>query len=224
MEVDIIISIAIAAVILFSIAQRDRGIRPLDRDAQDVAQGHRSRGSRSASIWSSSSTRAPSTWRPIDQRIGFVLVAQRHLPSSWRERSAKRAISRFRNMATERNVPAVRRRRLAFCACGWCGAARMEALNPDGRSRTGAARGERRPRRVRRAGSRARSRRFAAFTRRLAGDDGDDLAQETLRAAWRALGQWRGQGVFDGVAPDDRHAPLPRPPPDAGGPGPARPR
>ena len=34
------------------------------------------------------------------------------------------------------------------------------------------------------------------FTRRLAGDDGDDLAQDTFLAAWRALGQWRGEGVF----------------------------
>jgi hypothetical protein len=34
------------------------------------------------------------------------------------------------------------------------------------------------------------------FTRRLAGDDGDDIAQETLLAAWRALGQWRGEGSF----------------------------
>jgi DNA-directed RNA polymerase specialized sigma24 family protein len=34
------------------------------------------------------------------------------------------------------------------------------------------------------------------FTRRLAGDDGDDIAQEALLAAWRALGQWRGEGSF----------------------------
>jgi len=34
------------------------------------------------------------------------------------------------------------------------------------------------------------------FTRRLAGDDGDDLAQETFLAAWRALGQWRGEGTL----------------------------
>jgi RNA polymerase sigma factor (sigma-70 family) len=36
------------------------------------------------------------------------------------------------------------------------------------------------------------------FTRRLAGDDGDDIAQETLLAAWRVLGQWRGEGSFAG--------------------------
>lgn len=34
------------------------------------------------------------------------------------------------------------------------------------------------------------------YTRRLAGDDGNDLAQETLLAAWRALGQWRGKGTL----------------------------
>ena len=33
---------------------------------------------------------------------------------------------------------------------------------------------------------------------RLAGDEGDDLAQETLLAAWRAIGQWRGEGSFAG--------------------------
>ena len=32
------------------------------------------------------------------------------------------------------------------------------------------------------------------YTRRLAGDDGDDLAQDALLAGWRALGQWRGEG------------------------------
>lgn len=36
------------------------------------------------------------------------------------------------------------------------------------------------------------------FTRRLAGDEGDDIAQDTLLAAWRALGQWRGDGSFAG--------------------------
>ncbi len=34
------------------------------------------------------------------------------------------------------------------------------------------------------------------FTRRLAGDDGDDIAQDALLAAWRALGQWRAEGSF----------------------------
>ena len=34
------------------------------------------------------------------------------------------------------------------------------------------------------------------YTRRLAGDDGDDIAQESLLAAWRALSQWRGEGSF----------------------------
>jgi RNA polymerase sigma factor (sigma-70 family) len=34
------------------------------------------------------------------------------------------------------------------------------------------------------------------YTRRLAGDDGDDIAQDTLLAAWRALSQWRGEGSF----------------------------
>lgn len=33
---------------------------------------------------------------------------------------------------------------------------------------------------------------------RLAGEAGDDLAQETLLAAWRAIGQWRGEGRFAG--------------------------
>ena len=36
------------------------------------------------------------------------------------------------------------------------------------------------------------------FTRRLAGDEGDDIAQDALLAAWRALGQWRGEGSFAG--------------------------
>lgn len=34
------------------------------------------------------------------------------------------------------------------------------------------------------------------YLTRLAGEEGDDLAQETLLAAWRALGQWRGEGSF----------------------------
>lgn len=34
------------------------------------------------------------------------------------------------------------------------------------------------------------------FTCRLAGDDGDDIAQDALLAAWRALAQWRGEGSF----------------------------
>lgn len=40
--------------------------------------------------------------------------------------------------------------------------------------------------------------RLRQFTRRLAGDNGDDIAQEALLAAWRALGQWRGDGSFAG--------------------------
>ena len=32
-----------------------------------------------------------------------------------------------------------------------------------------------------------------ALLRRLAGDAGDDLAQETFLAAWRAAGSWRGE-------------------------------
>lgn len=36
------------------------------------------------------------------------------------------------------------------------------------------------------------------YTRRLAGDDGDDLAQETLLAGWRALGQLREEGAMAG--------------------------
>lgn len=45
---------------------------------------------------------------------------------------------------------------------------------------------------------RAHEPRLRQFTRRLAGDDGDDIAQETLLAAWRALGQWRADGSFGG--------------------------
>lgn len=36
------------------------------------------------------------------------------------------------------------------------------------------------------------------YLARLAGDDGDDLAQESLLAAWRSLSQWRGDGGFGG--------------------------
>jgi RNA polymerase sigma factor (sigma-70 family) len=36
------------------------------------------------------------------------------------------------------------------------------------------------------------------FTDRLAGDEGDDIAQDALLAAWRALGQWRGDGSLAG--------------------------
>lgn len=36
------------------------------------------------------------------------------------------------------------------------------------------------------------------YLARLAGADGDDIAQESLLAAWRALGQWRGEGGFGG--------------------------
>lgn len=36
------------------------------------------------------------------------------------------------------------------------------------------------------------------YTRRLAGDEGDDIAQDALLAAWRVLGQWRGDGSFAG--------------------------
>jgi RNA polymerase sigma-70 factor (ECF subfamily) len=34
------------------------------------------------------------------------------------------------------------------------------------------------------------------YTRRLAGDEGDDIAQDALLAAWRALGQFRSDGSF----------------------------
>lgn len=34
------------------------------------------------------------------------------------------------------------------------------------------------------------------YTRRLAGDEGDDIAQDALLAAWRAISQWRGDGSF----------------------------
>ena len=36
------------------------------------------------------------------------------------------------------------------------------------------------------------------YLARLAGEDGDDLAQDALLAAWRALAQWRGDGGFGG--------------------------
>lgn len=34
------------------------------------------------------------------------------------------------------------------------------------------------------------------YLRRLAGDASDDLAQEAFLAAWRSIGQWRGEGSF----------------------------
>jgi len=40
--------------------------------------------------------------------------------------------------------------------------------------------------------------RLRRYTRRLAADDGDDIAQDSLLAAWRGLGQWRGEGSFAG--------------------------
>ena len=36
------------------------------------------------------------------------------------------------------------------------------------------------------------------YLRRLAGDEADDLAQEAFLAAWRSIGQWRGEGSFAG--------------------------
>lgn len=36
------------------------------------------------------------------------------------------------------------------------------------------------------------------YLARLAGDEGDDFAQEAFLAAWRAIGQWRGDGSFGG--------------------------
>jgi RNA polymerase sigma factor (sigma-70 family) len=35
-----------------------------------------------------------------------------------------------------------------------------------------------------------------AMLRRLAGDQGDDLAQEAFLAAWRAAGSWKGEGSY----------------------------
>lgn len=36
------------------------------------------------------------------------------------------------------------------------------------------------------------------YLRRLAGDESDDLAQEAFLAAWRSIGQWRGEASFAG--------------------------
>lgn len=36
------------------------------------------------------------------------------------------------------------------------------------------------------------------FLRRLAGDGGDDLAQEVFLKAWRRAGDWRGEGSYRG--------------------------
>lgn len=36
------------------------------------------------------------------------------------------------------------------------------------------------------------------YTYRLAGDEGDDIAQDALLAGWRSLNQWRGDGSFGG--------------------------
>lgn len=38
--------------------------------------------------------------------------------------------------------------------------------------------------------------RLRALLRRLAGDAGDDLAQETFVAAWRAASSWRGESSY----------------------------
>lgn len=43
---------------------------------------------------------------------------------------------------------------------------------------------------------RAHEPRLRALLRRLAGDWGDDLAQETFLAAWRAAGSWRGDSSY----------------------------
>lgn len=45
---------------------------------------------------------------------------------------------------------------------------------------------------------RAHEARLRRYLRRLAGDEGDDIAQDALLAAWRALGQRRGEGSFAG--------------------------
>ena len=45
---------------------------------------------------------------------------------------------------------------------------------------------------------RAQEARLRRFTRRLAGDEGDDIAQDALLGAWQAIGQWRGDGTFAG--------------------------
>ena len=43
---------------------------------------------------------------------------------------------------------------------------------------------------------RAHEPRLRALLRRLAGESGDDLAQETFLAAWRAAGSWRGESSY----------------------------
>lgn len=43
---------------------------------------------------------------------------------------------------------------------------------------------------------RAHEPRLRSLLRRLAGDHGDDLAQETFLAAWRAAGSWRGESSY----------------------------
>lgn len=36
------------------------------------------------------------------------------------------------------------------------------------------------------------------YTRRLAADEGDDIAQDALLLAWQKMGDWRGDGSFAG--------------------------
>ena len=188
MEVDIIITIGDRRGHPLLIVQIARILRTA-RSTRRCARRSRPASRSTAELVEQLDTRA----RPgadFDQRVGYILIAlSMALIVARRSRSDRGQLPRDQRPGGRSRCSSARR---CCFGSGWTSAATASepAAEP-----AGAAGGGGRPCRLRRL-VRDHESPLRRFTRRLAGDDGDDLAQEAFLKAWRAIGQWRGDGGF----------------------------